>query len=441
VPRRGRGRHCTGLTSPRHFGRLTLDIRRPSEAPCDKPARASPGPVAASAACPVRNDNENPHIEEVDQHVAPFLPQQHVEPIAGFLRFSHRQPGATLISVKVAVIGGGVVGAAAAFELAKMDVSVVCYEPHEPFSARSIGGTRIFRLAHTDPRLVDLASHAKRKWAQWSEEAGQLLVRSEGLVISGATGEWEEAMREAGLRPAVGALPEGRQLPFEAGRQVFLHDADAGVIDAFSTRDFLLSRITVVPEAVRNLEPTAAGVRVQSTSGFNLYDAVVVAAGAGTPELAKSAGVAVPSLRFRHTRFTYRLQEPLVDTPCWIDRSEDWREGFTSYSHTVGRGLWAIGGSLPDDDTRWELGAEEVARRSRELMSAFVRERLPRVIPDIVEEISCDFLPVPLGDGFVIERQDGITYIWGQNLFKFAPLLGRMLGEIALGKAAPIDIS
>jgi sarcosine oxidase len=343
--------------------------------------------------------------------------------------------------MKLAVIGGGVVGAAAAFELTKMGANVVCYESHEPFSARSIGGTRIFRLAHTEPRLVELAARARRDWSQWSEEAGQPLVRNEGLVISGAIEEWETAMREAGLRPRVGPLPEGLRLPCETGRQVFLYDDAAGVIDAFSTRDFLLSRITVLPEAVRNLEPTAHGVRVQSASGFNLYDAVVVAAGAGTPELAKSAGVSVPSLRLRHTRFTYRLQEPLVDTPCWIDRSEDWREGFTSYSHTVGPGLWAIGGSLPDDDTRWELGAEEVASRSREVMSAFVRERLPLVIPDIVEEISCDFLPVPLGDGFVIEHHDDITYIWGQNLFKFAPLLGRTLGEIALGKAAPIDIS
>lgn len=342
--------------------------------------------------------------------------------------------------MKVAVIGGGIVGAAAAFQLSKLGVSAACYEPQQPFSARSAGDTRIFRVAHSDPQLVDLASHAKRDWAEWSEEAGQLLVRNEGLVISGSIEAWERSMREVGLRPRVGALQKGSRLPFETGRQVFLHDDDAGVIDVLSTRDFLLSRITVISEAAQSLEPTIHGVSVQSTSGFNVYDAVIVAAGAGTADLAESAGVSVPSLRRRHTRFTYRLREPLVETPCWIDRSEDWRKGFTSYSHTVAPGLWAIGGSLPDHDTSWELGAEEVTRRSREVVDGFVRERLPLVVPEVVGEISCDLLPSTHGDGFATEHRDNITYVWGHNLFKFAPLLGRLLGEVALGIAAPMSI-
>jgi glycine/D-amino acid oxidase-like deaminating enzyme len=52
-----------------------------------------------------------------------------------------------------------------------------------------------------------------------------------------------------------------------------------------------------------------------------------------------------------------------------------------------------------------------------------------------VDEIRCSYARRGIrddGDGFMARRSGGITAIYGNNLFKFAPLLGRLLADTAL---------
>ncbi|MBV9279188.1 MAG: FAD-dependent oxidoreductase [Chloroflexi bacterium] len=56
--------------------------------------------------------------------------------------------------MRVAVVGAGVVGLAAASELMRAGAEVRCYEKAEAGSGQSKGRTRIFRLAHGDARLI-----------------------------------------------------------------------------------------------------------------------------------------------------------------------------------------------------------------------------------------------------------------------------------------------
>ncbi|MFD1046787.1 FAD-dependent oxidoreductase, partial [Kibdelosporangium lantanae] len=54
----------------------------------------------------------------------------------------------------VAIVGAGVVGLAVARALLRRGHEVVCFEAGTPMGARSVGDSRIFRYAHTDPVLV-----------------------------------------------------------------------------------------------------------------------------------------------------------------------------------------------------------------------------------------------------------------------------------------------
>jgi sarcosine oxidase len=58
-------------------------------------------------------------------------------------------------AVKVAVVGGGVVGLSTAVGLVGRGVDVACYERSTRMSERSAGETRIFRLAHAYPDMVE----------------------------------------------------------------------------------------------------------------------------------------------------------------------------------------------------------------------------------------------------------------------------------------------
>ena len=72
------------------------------------------------------------------------------------------------------MIGGGVVGLSATVALLRRGVDVRCYEVGEPMGERSAGDTRIFRLAHTYPDMVELAARSRTLFAEWSEPVPRL---------------------------------------------------------------------------------------------------------------------------------------------------------------------------------------------------------------------------------------------------------------------------
>lgn len=336
--------------------------------------------------------------------------------------------------MRVAVVGAGIVGAAATYELLKRGHAVTCFERSTPFSQRSKGDSRIFRLAHADPALVQLAAVAREGWRHWSREAGQDLVDQAGLVITGNTAQdWGRAMASAGAQHSWHAKAQPSwNLPTSDLIRDALFDPGAGVINARATADFLVERVDhcVVRDEVLGIHELNSEVVVEASEITAGYDRVLVVAGDGTRELGRA--VAVPQARRRHSRFTFRRAEGVQPPVPWIDAREEWRPGFCCYSHTTPEGFWTIGGELSEEDTQWDLGESEVERRSREVVRAYVREQLLGVDDEVVDVINCDLLPMPGSDGFQTQQRNKVLYLWGHNLYKFAPALGvRLAGLLA----------
>src|ERR671939_2112517 len=99
---------------------------------------------------------------------------------------------------RVAVVGAGVVGLAAAAELRRAGADVRLYEKAVPGQAQSQGMTRIFRRAHSDPRLVEQAMEAERLWRDWEKHFGRRLVGAEGVIVVGEeiVPTWDGGMHE-----------------------------------------------------------------------------------------------------------------------------------------------------------------------------------------------------------------------------------------------------
>lgn len=313
--------------------------------------------------------------------------------------------------MRVAVVGAGIVGLATADALARRGAEVVCLEADEPMAARSTGSSRIFRLTHADPGLVGYAATAATLWAEWSGRAGTPLVGDEGVVFTGsAARDWSAAMAGAGVAHSLAEDTGALGLPVAAVPGPALVDPAGGVIDVPAVREFLLGAVGPALRSghVYRLAVADDRVTVCGSAGDFEVDRVVLAAGRGTWQLAAQVGVYVPIALAHHVRFTFPLRDRAARPPCWIDWTESWRPGFTSYQQCSGPGRWSVGGSLAAEDEAWERGWAAVTARSRDLVWAYVREALLGVEDEIVEEVYCDF-PAGLGDGIHVANAGPVT--------------------------------
>ena len=331
------------------------------------------------------------------------------------------------------MVGGGVVGLATAASLVGRGVEVVCFERSTVMGERSAGSSRIFRLAHVDADLVRLADRARAGFARW----GAGMVDPVGCVVSGG-----DAAERARAMAAAGAAHELRDdaddlcLPV-AGRVAgpVLVDPAGGVVDVDAVRALLVATaghavVRGEVDGVTAATSAAGGADVRVGGVPRRFDAVVLAAGAGTAALAVDVGIDLPSALQHHARFTFAL--PDRPRPAWIDAPPT---GLRTYQHRSGPGRWSVGGTVDAAAVAWEVGPQEATRASREAVLRFARERLT-VVPEVVETLYCTHAP-DTGDGITFARSGAVLAVWGENLMKFVPVLGDALAAAAVDGSTP----
>lgn len=337
--------------------------------------------------------------------------------------------------MRIAVIGGGIIGMSTLAALIGAGHDASCYEPGPIMGERSAGSTRIFRLAHTDPDLVRIAQTARRGFGQWSAAADRAMLVDRGCVVTGTdVADRAAAMVAAGAdHELIGAGSDHLRLPVADAPAVALLDVGGGVVDVDAVRTHLTARAghAVVHEPVYALGLTPAGAAVVTCpSGVTKFDALVLAAGASTAHLAAQVGVYTPTLLAHHVRFTFPVDG--TGWQSWIDKPAN---GLATYQHEAGPGRWAVGGQVDAAETAWEKGREAAIAASRRVISEYVATTL-RVRPEIVESLYCTTVP-SLGDGVQFRRNGPILAIYGDNLMKLAPVLGDELADAAASGDTP----
>ena len=352
------------------------------------------------------------------------------------------------------VIGGGVVGAAAAAALTARGERVLLLEPHGRghHHGSSHGATRIFRQGYADAEYVALTSRALELWDALESASGRQLLDRTGAVDHGrpeVVDAIARALADAGIPHETlstdqaaarwpGIAFEGHVLTHAtAGRirsaeaiEVFLDLAEqTGLADLrFGSR---VTDVTDHGDTVTLTVTDADGtVEVRTPS-------LIAAVGSWAPalvgDLLARRGAGLPAIRVTQEQpahFPSRL--PDEAWPSFVH----WADGDDVYGLlTPGEGV-KVGfhgtGPVVDPDHRDRTPVPAEAER----LQAYVARFVPGADATRPTFISCLYDNSPDED-FVIDRRGPVTVATGfsGHGFKFAPLLGELLADLATGGA------
>ncbi len=357
----------------------------------------------------------------------------------------------TTHDVQALVVGGGLVGSAAAWQLARRGREVLLLERFEPGHTRgaSHGASRIFRRTYADPRYVRLAQEAETAWRELEDVTGtELLSRTGGLdhgrpeALSGLAATLDACGEDHELLPAAEAE---RRWPGLHVESAVLHSPATGRVHADRAVAALQQAARLAGGEVRH------GVRVTAieTSGdhavVRLEDGttlrtreLVVAAGAWAHDLVGGV-VTLP-------RITVTQEQPAhfaasVPTDTWPAVVHHTRPGDDAPTDayalaTPGEG-YKVGfhgaGAVVHPDERDFTATPE----GLEALRTYVRRWFPALDDASAAPISCTYATTD-DENFVLDRRGPLTVAAGfsGHGFKFGPVLGRVLADLVDGTPA-----
>jgi sarcosine oxidase len=310
----------------------------------------------------------------------------------------------------------------------------------------SHGATRIFRLSYPDPGYVRMAVAGREAWSRLEDDAGErLLVMTGGLdagpgaaACAAALGEcgvprsWLPAAEVSARFPGIAARP-GERMLYQADAGVLLADRAVAALQRLAGRDGADIRART---PVLGLEPRGDRVRLRTPAGDISARAAVIAAGGWCGGLLAGAVTRVPPLTVTLQQIRYFRPRPAAGHwPTLIEWSGAAAQWYTvpAAGRAPGVKVAAHVPGRPVDPRSGPFGAIDPA--AEQAAARYVRARLPGLVPDGLGAETCLYTMTP-DEHFVVDREGPVVVGGGGSghAFKFGPLLGEMLADLALGR-------
>jgi sarcosine oxidase len=355
------------------------------------------------------------------------------------------------------VVGAGLLGLCAAWALSGRRWRVTLVEAagavgHDRSGSK--GDARIFRLGYPDASYVEMAVRSRELWRRLEASAGRTLLHVSGQVTFGD----EAALDAVAAALAAAGAPGERLAPAEAARRFpgvrtrgdVLFEPGSGVLAADDCLRALgetadVSLHTGMPVTSLHQRPDSATV---TTSDGQAFEADVVVDCAGPHALGLLGGdrpvAAAPSLP-QVAYFGPAANRSRARLPVFIEWGEDMIYGlpvpeggrrggtYKVSHHTPGPALDRFD---PNDANPFDDDPDLLA-----LLTGAVRRLLPSLDPVPVATERCVYDNSPDAD-FVIGRVGNVVVGCGTSGhgFKFGPLLGELMADLAEGTRPPIDL-
>ena len=348
--------------------------------------------------------------------------------------------------MRVAVIGGGAMGAATSWRLARRGVDVVCYDRYSPPHplGSTHGDTRIIRTAYLEgPWYVPLLQEAFPLWRELEAVSGaQLLTMTDALMIGDSS---SEAVTGANASAQAHGLDIEVLDAVELRKRYPGHvvgDEDMAVLDKqagiLRPEAAVVAMLSQVPRVVRDTRITSIAEVIDD------FDAVAVAAGPWTPELIDWIPLKVE--RQVHAWLAIEREAGWLTPdrfPVFIRQSKTFGDvyGFPTLDGVAVKvGRHHEGEFTDPDHVRREVDATDLDPLRR-MAATYMRGVSGRVI----RTLTCMYTNTPDGH-FVIDfspddkRVVVISACSGHG-FKFAPVIGDIAADLVCDGGTKRDIS
>ena len=358
--------------------------------------------------------------------------------------------------VDVVVVGGGAMGSAAAWQIARRGQSVALLEQ---FAAghtvgASHGATRNFNTAYGEPDYVRLVSEARTLWDQLSEETDTQLLDLVGLVNHGHVAPLHQ-VRETHAAFGIDSefLSPGEASARWQGmrfRSDVLYVPGAGRVRAADALVALRASAEASGATFHYTSPVRAisvlgddEVVVSTDSHEFTARRVIVTAGAWSSKVLRSLVTLPPLVVTQEQPTHFRPLDPTLVWPSFNHTPDpDVRDDDYWYSPTYGMltpgegikaGWHGVGPAIDPDARTYTPEPVQLAALVR-----YARDWLPGVDADANEPISCTYTSTDSED-FVLDRRGRIVVGAGfsGHGFKFVPTVGRILADLVEGTSRP----
>jgi sarcosine oxidase len=345
----------------------------------------------------------------------------------------------------VVVVGAGLLGLATARALRHRGREVAVLEQATVGHRRcgSYGASRIFRLGYPEPRYVHMASAALDLWRELEAETHQALLDVTGQVSFGSKlDDLFAAMVTAGA-PAhwMSATEVASTFPEVSGDGPAIFEPASGVLDAPRCLAALRRGTTCEireNERVHRVSDDDDYVTIRTDGAALRADVVVLCPGPWSVSVLAPLAPTGSFTTMEHVAYVRHRDGALPAMPVVIAHDPPLMYGLPTTSLGLYKIAYHHAGAVVDPDTS-TLDADRVAVHELEQAA---RRWLPGFEPDAELVETCLYDNTPDGD-FILGRRGRVVVGAGTSGhgFKFGPLLGEILADLAVGNAprVPLD--
>jgi sarcosine oxidase len=339
------------------------------------------------------------------------------------------------------VIGGGVVGAAAARALARRGAEVALLERGSLLLARgsSRGSARILQpAAFPDASYLQMALRGAELWAELQEASGSRVLTSTGGLSWGEGGDGFAAALEAAGVPheLLSAAEASERFGVSIPAERIIFQPDAGVIHADAARDALLQAARQDGAELRQNERVVAirtsedGLELETARGLWRCETAILAAGPWTGELLEPIDVRLPLSVSAQTVAYFDDPRRGDHVPTMVEFGGEGGEPYALWDPREGikAALHAAGPNV-DPDRAPSEGDPEIVERIVE----WTRARIPGLAAEPSKVEVCLYTNAP-EERFILERHGRVivgSACSGQG-FQSAPETGERLATLAM---------
>ncbi len=345
-------------------------------------------------------------------------------------------------------------GCATAYQLAKDGRRVLVLEQYTLGNRQgsSHGPSRLFRLAHTNADYVELARAAQVLWRELESESGQPLMQPVDALDFGPPGVLEELRatlqatnvsfelldrHEIMQRFPHFALTEGTIGLYQANYALLPADR---CVNTFARQARLHGATFIEGQSVLSIHATGNGVEVRTPKASYRAGCAILCAGSWLGLLVRQLGLILPLTVRKELITFYKPPDPAAWMPGRFPLFRhhlpgyDARGGvgFPIYEHAGAKMLLDCTGPLvkPGDPDR------SVDQPVLDKVRRYIASLLPTLGSDIIAAETCRYTMTP-DENFILDRHPEYPHILiaspcSGHGFKFAPLIGRILADLAM---------